>query len=138
MPHLSAAENIFLGAAPTRGPGLIDWKRLHAQARALLTDLGMTIEPSTPLDRLSLAERQMVEIAKALAPSRSGEPASVLVMDGQTTVIGGIYLSTEQYSTDKTPGLSRIPLLNWLFKRENALDSATELLIFITPRITKS
>jgi type IV pilus assembly protein PilQ len=63
---------------------------------------------------------------------------SVLVNDGQTTVIGGIYLSTEQYSTDKTPGLSRIPLLNWLFKRENALDSSSELLIFITPRITKS
>jgi type IV pilus assembly protein PilQ len=63
---------------------------------------------------------------------------SVLVNDGQTTVIGGIYLSTEQYSTDKTPGLSRIPLLNWLFKRESALDTSSELLIFITPRITKS
>jgi ribose transport system ATP-binding protein len=87
VPHLSAAENIFLGAAPTRGPGLIDWKRLHAQARTLLTDLGMTIEPSTPLDRLSLAERQMVEIAKALAPSRSGESASVLVMDEPTSAL---------------------------------------------------
>ena len=63
---------------------------------------------------------------------------SVLVNDGQTTVIGGIYLSTQQYQTDKTPGLGRIPLLNWLFKRETANDSSTELLIFITPRITKS
>jgi type IV pilus assembly protein PilQ len=63
---------------------------------------------------------------------------SVLVSDGQTTVIGGIYLSTEQYSTDRTPGLGRIPLLNWLFKRDTALDNSTELLIFITPRITKS
>jgi len=63
---------------------------------------------------------------------------SVQVNDGQTTVIGGIYLSTEQYQTDRTPGLGRIPLLNWLFKRENALDNSTELLIFITPRIIKS
>jgi len=63
---------------------------------------------------------------------------SVLVNDGQTTVIGGIYLSTEQYQTDRTPGLGRIPLLNWLFKRESAIDNSTELLIFITPRITKS
>ncbi len=63
---------------------------------------------------------------------------SVLVNDGQTTVIGGIYLSTQQYQTDKTPGLGNIPLLKWLFKRETANDSSTELLIFITPRITKS
>jgi len=62
---------------------------------------------------------------------------SVQVNDGQTTVIGGIYLSTEQYQTDRTPGLGRIPILNWLFKRENALDNSTELLIFITPRIIK-
>jgi len=62
---------------------------------------------------------------------------SVQVNDGQTTVIGGIYLSNEQYQTDRTPGLGRIPLLNWLFKRDNALDSSSELLIFITPRIIK-
>jgi len=63
---------------------------------------------------------------------------SVQVNDGQTTVIGGIYLSTEQYQTDRTPGLGKIPILNWLFKRDNALDNSTELLIFITPRIIKS
>jgi type IV pilus assembly protein PilQ len=63
---------------------------------------------------------------------------SVQVNDGQTTVIGGIYLSSEQYQTDRTPGLGRIPLLSWLFKRENALDNSSELLIFITPRIIKS
>jgi ribose transport system ATP-binding protein len=87
VPHLSAAENIFLGAAPTRGFGLIDWRRLHQQARELLTDLGMTIEPAIPLHRLSLAERQMVEIAKALAPAQSGEAASVLVMDEPTSAL---------------------------------------------------
>jgi ribose transport system ATP-binding protein len=87
VPHLSAAENIFLGAAPTRGLGLIDWRRLHEQARALLTDLGMAIEPATPLHRLSLAERQMVEIAKALAPAGSGASASVLVMDEPTSAL---------------------------------------------------
>jgi len=63
---------------------------------------------------------------------------SVLVNDGQTTVIGGIYLSTEQYQTDRTPVLGTIPLLGWLFKRDLAKDDSTDLLIFITPRITKS
>jgi len=61
----------------------------------------------------------------------------VLVSDGQTTVIGGIYTSSEQATADRTPGLSRLPLLGWLFKRDTLSDTATELLIFITPRIIK-
>jgi type IV pilus assembly protein PilQ len=62
----------------------------------------------------------------------------VLVTDGQTTVIGGIYVSQEQANSDRTPGLSKIPLLKWLFKRESITDQSTELLIFITPRIIKT
>jgi type IV pilus assembly protein PilQ len=62
----------------------------------------------------------------------------VLVSDGQTTVIGGIYVSQEQASNDRTPGLSKIPLLKWLFQRNTLNDQSTELLIFITPRIIKS
>lgn len=62
----------------------------------------------------------------------------VLVSDGQTTVIGGIYTSNETTQNDRTPGLHRIPLLGWLFKRDTVTDSSTELLIFITPRIIKS
>lgn len=63
---------------------------------------------------------------------------SVLVADGETTVIGGIYLSLEQASTDRVPLLHRIPLLGWLFKRDQVSDESRELLIFITPRITKN
>ena len=63
---------------------------------------------------------------------------SVLVNDGQTTVIGGIFLSTSQTQNDQTPGLGNVPLLKWLFKRELVgPDSSTELLIFITPKISK-
>ena len=61
----------------------------------------------------------------------------VLVSDGQTTVIGGIYVSQEQAATDRTPGLGRIPLFGWLFRRDTLNDQSTELLIFITPRIIK-
>ena len=63
---------------------------------------------------------------------------TVLVSDGQTTVIGGIYLSTEQSQQDRTPGLSNVPLLKWLFKHDRLNDSSSELLIFITPRIIRS
>ncbi|MBZ5556887.1 MAG: type IV pilus secretin PilQ [Acidobacteriia bacterium] len=61
----------------------------------------------------------------------------VLVNDGQTTVIGGIYTSQEQAATDRTPGLGQVPLLKWLFKRDNLTEQNTELLVFITPRIIK-
>ena len=61
----------------------------------------------------------------------------VLVGDGDTTVIGGIYVSREQASQDRTPGLHRIPLLGWLFQRNEFSDESRELLIFITPRIMR-
>jgi type IV pilus assembly protein PilQ len=62
---------------------------------------------------------------------------TVLVADGQTTVIGGIYSSSNITSNDGTPGLSKIPLLKWLFKRDAVSDRNTELMIFITPHIIK-
>src|SRR6185369_6316651 len=52
----------------------------------------------------------------------------VLVNNGDTTVIGGIYVSSEQTNKDGTPGLSRLPLLGWLFKREGVNDESRELL----------
>lgn len=63
---------------------------------------------------------------------------TVLVGDGETTVIGGIYLSEEQTSQDRVPGLHRLPLLGALFRRDVMSDQSRELLIFITPRITQS
>jgi type IV pilus assembly protein PilQ len=62
---------------------------------------------------------------------------TLLVNDGQTSVIGGIYTSIQDSTTDRTPGLGQVPLLNWLFKRERISDESRELLIFITPRIIK-
>jgi type IV pilus secretin PilQ/predicted competence protein len=61
----------------------------------------------------------------------------VQVNDGATTVIGGIFVSREQSSTDRTPMISRVPLLGWLFRRDAVQDESRELLIFITPRILK-
>ena len=63
---------------------------------------------------------------------------SVLVSDGQTTVIGGIYLNTEQAVNDRVPALHRLPLLGWMFKKDRVEDQNRELLIFITPRILKT
>jgi type IV pilus assembly protein PilQ len=62
---------------------------------------------------------------------------SVLMEDGETTVIGGIYTRLESHTEVRTPLLHRIPLLGWLFKTENRQDDNRELLIFITPRIAR-
>jgi len=61
----------------------------------------------------------------------------VLVNDNDTIVIGGIVVSQEQASKDGVPGMSKIPLLGWLFKRDSFSDENRELLIFITPRIRR-
>ena len=62
----------------------------------------------------------------------------VLVNDGETTVIGGIFVSREQVVRDRVPALHRIPLLGWLFRRDDNREDSRELLIFVTPRIIKS
>ena len=90
VPQLSAAENIFLGALPTRAglTGLVDHRALHERTARLLADLGMTIDPRVRVDRLGLAQRQMVEIAKALAPADERSAAArVLVMDEPTSAL---------------------------------------------------
>ena len=61
----------------------------------------------------------------------------ILVTDGSTAVIGGVFVSREQSVTDRTPLFHRIPLLGWLFKRDSVNDDSRELLIFITPRIIR-
>ena len=61
----------------------------------------------------------------------------VQVTNGETTVIGGIVQSRETSALDQTPGVSRIPLLGWLFKRVSNRNENQELLIFITPRIIR-
>src|SRR5262245_33751639 len=97
--QLSVAENVFLGALPTRAGALVDWPALYAATSRLLADLGMwSIDPRTRVSRLGLAHRQMVEIAKALAASATasacqddgkseGVPARVLVMDEPTSAL---------------------------------------------------
>ena len=62
---------------------------------------------------------------------------TVQVNDGATTIIGGIFVSQEQFANERTPVLHRIPLLGWLFRRDSQTDQSRELLIFITPRILR-
>jgi ribose transport system ATP-binding protein len=80
--HLSVAENIFMGRLPRRGP-LIDWARLESDTMALSERLGLHLEPRVTVARLSVAGRQMVEIAKALS-----REARIIVLDEPSAVLG--------------------------------------------------
>ena len=60
---------------------------------------------------------------------------TLLVRDGDTTVIGGIYTRNTGRSSSSVPFLSKIPILGWFFKNNRQNDTRSELLIFITPRI---
>jgi type IV pilus assembly protein PilQ len=73
-------------------------------------------------------------------PSINTQRASteVQVSNGMTTVIGGIVQSKEQTKNDQTPGVANVPLLGWLFKRNETSSESQELLIFITPRILRT
>jgi len=61
----------------------------------------------------------------------------VIVRDGGTTVIGGIYEVSSDGGVDRVPGLSNVPILKHLFKNRRQSDENDELLIFITPRVIK-
>lgn len=80
--NLDVAANIFIGREPLHGGPLklIDRKRLHSQARPLLRRLAVDFEPDTPLAGLSLAQRQLVEILKALSLD-----ARLVIMDEPTS-----------------------------------------------------
>jgi type IV pilus assembly protein PilQ len=61
----------------------------------------------------------------------------VTVPDGGTTVVGGVLFDDERENVDRTPGVSRIPLLGNLFKRKGVSRNSNEILFFITPRISR-
>ena len=80
-PHLTVAENILLGRLP-RKSGLIDWTEANRQASNVVSRLGFDLDPKTRIGDLSVAKRQMVEIAKAIA-----RKARIIVLDEPSAVL---------------------------------------------------
>lgn len=78
FPDLSVAENIFIGRQPCKA-GRVDWPRMRREATRLLDSLGVQLDPSAPVRGLSVADRQMIELAAALSMD-----AQVLLLDETT------------------------------------------------------
>jgi rhamnose transport system ATP-binding protein len=84
FPDLSVAENIFVGRQPRRSLGRVDHKAVGKATADLFTRLGVDLDPHQPARGLSIADQQLVEIAKALSFD-----ARVLIMDEPTAALTG-------------------------------------------------
>lgn len=83
VPHMSVAENIYLGREPSTRFGGIDFKKMNSEAQALLDRLEFDIRATQVMSQLSVAQMQLVEIAKAFSHN-----ADVIFMDEPTSAIG--------------------------------------------------
>jgi rhamnose transport system ATP-binding protein len=82
FPDLTVAENIFAGRQPRTAVRGVDWRGMRREAARLLDDLGADIEPDVPVRGLAVADRQLLEIAKALSSQ-----ARLLIMDEPTAAL---------------------------------------------------
>lgn len=82
FPHLSITENIFAGHEEHNRMGVVRWKAMHEKARGLLESLGCRLDPKTLMSNLSVAEQQVVEIAKAVSTQ-----AKIIIMDEPTAAL---------------------------------------------------
>lgn len=79
VPGLSVAENLFMGQMPTTSGGFVDWRGLRREARERLERLGLEIDVTKRMEVMTVAERQLIEIARALFAD-----ASVIILDEPT------------------------------------------------------
>ena len=81
VPALTVAENVFIGREPVRA-GLVDWPRLKRDTTAIIRRIGLALDPMLPVRDLSVAEQQMVEIARALSME-----SRLIIMDEPTSAL---------------------------------------------------
>ncbi|RRD06578.1 sugar ABC transporter ATP-binding protein [Arachnia propionica] len=85
FPDLTVTENIFMGRQPTRRFKVIDRPAMRAEAESLMARLGVGLDPDRLADGLSIADQQIIEIAKAISLD-----ARVLIMDEPTAALSGV------------------------------------------------
>ncbi len=111
IPHLTVAENIFIGREPTRAFGIVDFSRLFADARTILDEFQFPYPPNTPVRNLSVGWQQIVEVARAFSAD-----AKIFILDEPTSAL------TE----------SEIEIL---FEKIRVLKNRGKVIIFISHRL---
>lgn len=103
--HLTVAENIFMNRMPRKRLQMIDWKTMAEQSVECMQRLGFSIDPLKRIDELSVAQRQMVEIARAVSRN-----AKLIVLDEPSAVLGDSELAKlfETIRTLQAEGVSFI------------------------------
>ncbi len=82
IPTLSIAENVLLGKEPVNALGLVDWRAMDRHARAIVAEVGLDLDPRRLVADLSVAEQQMIEIARALSLD-----SRLIIMDEPTSAL---------------------------------------------------
>ena len=82
IPTLSIAENVLLGKEPVNALGLVDWRAMDRVARAIIAEVGLDLDPRRLVADLSVAEQQMIEIARALSLD-----SRLIIMDEPTSAL---------------------------------------------------
>lgn len=123
-PHLSVAENIFLGHFPHTRLGFVDRRKMRDETRKLLQRLHIDIDPRTLAVDLSIAQQQMIEIAKAISFN-----AKVLILDEPTAVLDESMVDTlfELVANLKSQGLGIIFISHHLEEIFRIADTVTVL-----------
>ncbi|BEP13507.1 sugar ABC transporter ATP-binding protein [Acidothermaceae bacterium B102] len=121
IPYMTVAENLFMGAWPTRR-GQIDRRAMMAESEASLHRLGLRIDPRRPVSELSIADQQMVEIARALS-----EDPALLILDEPTSSLGAgeVDRVLQAVDTIRSSGVSVIYVSHRLAEIRRIADTAT-------------
>jgi putative multiple sugar transport system ATP-binding protein len=123
VPHLTVAENIFLGNERRGALGLINWNRANHEATDLMAQVGLHENPTTPVSQLGVGKQQLIEIAKALS-----KEVKLLILDEPTAALNdsdSAHLLDLLRKLKDERGITSIMISHKLNEIENVADTAT-------------
>ena len=134
--YIEQGEEIPYQEATSSGATSVEFKKAV---------LGLRVTPQITPDGKIIMDIKINQDRRSSAPEVRGVPAidteqietQVLVDNGQTVVLGGIYSETKQKQVERLPLLGNLPVIGYLFRRTSESDERRELLIFITPKIVQ-
>lgn len=104
----------------------------------LLLEATPSITPDGKISlKLTIKNGNPVATLGSIAIQEDAIETNVIVEDGQTVVLGGIYRQSQQDGANKVPGLGNVPVLGRLFRHDHTANDKSELLIFITPKLVR-